>query len=174
MVEPVVHFSIPFCTLALSGASSRRAMFASFLALLPDLDVLAHLHRSVTHSALLVAAVAVPLVVLTWSTKYRIYAVLAAVGLASHLVLDLFSGYTPLLWPIYNQDMWLVIRSLVHIGSIPSVTLDVDMLTRPITFESFHTLDVPIFTSGGLVISSILLASVLLKNLGHSFREAQR
>lgn len=171
MVEPLLHFSIPFSAFVLSGTSSRRALFASFFALLPDLDVLAHVHRSMTHSMLVLAAIILPAVLLTWRTKYRTYALLAAAGRVSHVLLDLFVGYTPVLWPIYDKAVWLTVSSAAHIGSTPGITFSADILTRPMTFEPFEALDAPIFTSSGLILSAVLLTPVLITKLRRSFRK---
>lgn len=174
MSEPLIHFVIPFSAFTMSGISSRRAAFASLFALLPDLDVLTHVHRSMTHSILILAAIILPAVLLTWRTKYRIYALLAGAGLASHLALDLFSlGYTPILWPIYDQGVQLYVLSATHIDSGLGITFNAGILTQPATFE-FRALDAPIFTGEGLIIAIILLVPVLLTKLAKSHRQSHR
>ena len=173
MVEPLVHFSVAFSALAVSGSSSRKAAFAAFFALLPDLDVLLHVHRSMTHSILILGGIAFLAALLTWGTKYWIYVPLAAAGLVSHLLLDLFSGYTPVLWPVYNRAVQLIFSSVTHIGSTPTVTFRADVLTEPVRFEPFDSLDAPIFTSEGLIASAILLVPVLLTRVYKASRKTE-
>ena len=174
LVEPLVHFSIPFSAFALSGTSSRRALFASSIALLPDLDALVHVHRSMSHSILFLTAITLPALVLAWGTKYRVYVILAAAGLLSHVLLDAFSGYTPILWPVYGQTVWLVVASEAHIGSTLTITFHAAVLTEPIRFEPFTALDAPIFSSQGLIASAVLLTPIIITGLSKSFQTHAR
>lgn len=163
LVEPLLHFSIPFSAFILGGASPRKALLASSFAVFPDLDVLAHVHRSMSHSALVLVAIVVPVVILTSGTKYRNYVLLAAAGLLSHVLLDLFTGFTPVLWPLYDRSVWLLVSSATHIMTTPSITFSANMLTQPTSFDYFETMDAPLFTSTGLIISALLLTPVFIR-----------
>lgn len=66
-------------------------------------------------------------------------------SVASHLVLDIFAGYTPILWPLYGYL------------SSPSLTPSAQLLTKPITFQPFQSLDAPVFTGEGIILSAVLL-----------------
>jgi membrane-bound metal-dependent hydrolase YbcI (DUF457 family) len=87
----------------------KKALPISILAVLPDLDALFLVHRSLSHSLVVVLGVTVPLLLLTYKFKPRLqgYVLLALLAVASHLILDLFSGYTPILWPLYGYSVWI-------------------------------------------------------------------
>ena len=57
MVEPLLHFVVPFVSLRAVGVDLRKATFASLIALTPDLDVAFNTHRSPTHSAVVLGLV---------------------------------------------------------------------------------------------------------------------
>ena len=49
-MKPLIHFIVPFTALTLAGVEFRKALPISLLALLPDLDALFLVHRSLSHS----------------------------------------------------------------------------------------------------------------------------
>ena len=64
-MELLVHFVVPFVALMLAGVELRRALPISLFALLPDFDVFVFVHRSPTHSIVVMSMVAVPFLLLT-------------------------------------------------------------------------------------------------------------
>jgi len=164
-VEPLIHFMIPFAALTLYGLDLRKALPLSLLALLPDFDALFFVHRSFSHSIIVVVGFMAPILVLAYRFRPRLYsyAVMALLVLASHLVLDVFAGYTPILWPLYGYSIWIQAGLTVHMGSSPSLALRVELPTKPTTFQPFRGLDAPLFTGEGLILSIMLLIPVLLK-----------
>ena len=167
-MEPIIHFVVPFIALTFAGVRFRRALLSSLLALIPDLDALFLVHRSLSHSLIVVLTVIVPLLSLTYGFKPRLQGLcsLALMSLASHLVLDAFAGYTPIFWPLYAYSVWVQAGMVAHIGSSPSLALSAQLLTKPITFKPFPSLDAPLFTGEGLILSAILLMPVLLRVFG--------
>ena len=166
-MEPLVHFVVPFAALMLAGVEFRRALPISFFALLPDFDVLFLVHRSPSHSIIVMSMVAVPFLLLTYKFKLKVYgyALLAFASAASHLALDVFAGFTPLLWPLSGYSVWIKTELAGYIGSSPSLALSAQLLTEPITFQPFQSLDAPLFTGEGLIVSAVLLMPLLLKAL---------
>ena len=165
VVEPLLHFSIPFVASMLLEAKAKKALVLSMFALLPDLDVLFYVHRSFSHSALFILSIGGIAIALFWKTKYREYALLATVGSLSHVMLDLFTNYTPILWPLYNQSMWVVVESQVHMTSLPIPSLTASILTKPVFFKRFEASEASLFSSSGLAISAMLLALFFLRGL---------
>jgi len=164
-VEPLVHFVVPFVALMLAGVELRRALPISFFALLPDFDVLVFVHRSPTHSIVVMSMVAVPFLLLTYRFKLKVYgyALLAFASAASHLVLDVFAGFTPLLWPLSGYSVWIKTELAGYIGSSPSFLSSAQLLVEPTSFQPFQSLDAPLFTGEGLILSVVLLFPVLLR-----------
>jgi len=166
-VEPLIHFIVPFTALTLVGVKFRKALPISLLAILPDLDALFLVHRSLSHSLVVLLSVMVPFLLLTYKFKPSLYSYgfLGLMSVASHLVLDLFAGYTPILWPLYGYSAWIQVGLVAHVGSSPSLALSakVKVLTQPVTFQPFQSLDAPLFTGEGLILSVILIMPVLLR-----------
>lgn len=159
-MEPLVHFTVPFVALTLVGVSPKKAIPLALLALLPDLDALLLVHRSVSHSLVVMAAVMVPLMLVAY--RLRTWA-LAFFSLASHSFLDLFSGATPILWPLYDKAVDIQAALITHIGGSISFDANVKIWTEPINFSVGPSLDAPIFTGGGLVLSAVLISAVFFK-----------
>lgn len=165
LVEPLLHFAVPFASLRAIGLEWRKALFVSIFALVPDLDVLFHIHRSVSHSFVMLTIVTLPILAIFYKNKtITTLTLLAALGVSTHLVLDIFGAYTPLLWPISNQSIEILTSLDLHMGSLlPYFTLNLALLTRPSEFVVFQSLDAPLITGEGLAISLVLLVPCLIQ-----------
>lgn len=174
MLEPLIHFILPFVALTLSGVGWKRSLLFSFFALLPDLDIFILVHRSISHSLLVISGAALPLLFL--SRRFRPglqrYVLLAFLCTVSHLVLDVFAGYTPILWPLYMQLVWVKVEFSVHMSSLLSVSLNAGVVTKPTTFPQLQYIDAPLFTGEGLMVSAVLLAPILYRAVA-SFSRAR-
>ena len=152
MVEPLLHFVVPFVSLRSVGFDLRNSTLASLIALTPDLDVLFNNHRSPTHSLIVVGLVMLSLLALTWKRKTaRSLAMLAAFGVFSHILLDLFQTYTPKLWPLSSQSVQLW------------PNLEFHMWSRVLLWYPSSWLNAPLITAEGLGISLVLLGPTLAK-----------
>lgn len=163
MSELLIHFTVPFAlTSPILGV--KKALVVGFIALLPDVDALLHVHRSITHSLILTIIIAIPVVATVASIKPK----LASLGVASflavlsHLVLDVFQTYTPILYPLTQQSIHVDVNGGVIIGSGLNPYIKADIHTTPTDFTPFTQLDAPIFTSEGLAISIMLIAIPIL------------
>ena len=175
MVEALLHFAVPFASLRAMGLDWRRAILVSVIALTPDLDVLFLVHRSPSHSAVVLILVIVGLLFLSFlvptgkRSAVRSVIMLGAVGLVTHLVLDIFGTYTPILWPLLNDSYWLSTDFQLHIGSLPSITGSLKLLSEPTVFPSFDSFEAPVLTNEGLSVSLVLLVPsmiTILRNRG--------
>jgi len=159
LVEPLLHFVVPFASLRAFRIDLRKAALASLIALAPDLDVFFHVHRSESHSIIILAAIVIPLLLLTRNRKEaRAIVLLGTFGLITHLVLDLFQAPTPLLWPLINDSMMVSAKLDLRIGSGPIVTGSAGLVTGQSTIGFFSSFDAPLLTTQGLGISVVLLA----------------
>lgn len=163
-MEPLIHFIVPFAALTILGVQLKRALPISLVAVLPDLDVFFHVHRSFSHSLIVLLALSAPIMLLVWRTGLRKYAALGLLAALSHPVMDL-GYYTPLFWPLYGQSFMVLVDSAVRIASSPAIHLSVKVLTAPTVFSYFKTLDAPLFTGEGLMVFAVLSAAAVLKAL---------
>jgi hypothetical protein len=161
-LEPLLHFSIPLASLLLLGLKPREAFPLAFLGIVPDLDALLHVHRSLSHSFLFYIAVVLPPLLYSWyaGRGWEYHLVLAFAVLSSHSLMDLFSGYTPVLWPLMKNSYRINAGLNGHIGTGVSISGIWRLDNQPTEFTRFHTVDYPIFTSQGIITSVILLLPV--------------
>lgn len=175
MVEPLLHFAVPFASLRAVGVDIRKVLLASLVALTPDLDVLFQVHRSQSHSIVVLAVIVLPLLVLTRNRRtLRTLLLLCTFGLLMHLMLDMFQASTPLFWPLLNQSFYISTRLDLHIGSAPLITGSTRLVVEPTLIESFVSFDEPILTAPGLSVSLVLLAPTLVEILDRRFTLAKR
>lgn len=167
-MEPLLHFIAPLVALSLLGVRFKEALPLALLALLPDFDALLLVHRSLTHSLAILLAISLPILAILYLYRPRLLrpSLLALLSISSHLALDLFDGYTPLFWPLYDQSLWLRADLMAHIGSPPTLFISAQLLTRPVSFETLKYLDAPLFTGEGMILSIILLSPLLVRALG--------
>lgn len=99
MPELLLHFSIVFAVSApIIGV--RRALAAAFIALLPDIDALFHVHRFMTHSLVILSIIALAIILTSHKLgKKAKLATASGLALLSHPMLDAFQAPTPLLYP---------------------------------------------------------------------------
>ncbi|MEM2319734.1 MAG: hypothetical protein QXQ63_03185, partial [Candidatus Bathyarchaeia archaeon] len=84
-MEPLIHFTIPFVVLIVLGLSPKKALPLALLALIPDLDALFLIHRSLSHSIVVLAAVFIPLTIVAYALKKDMRTcALAFSSMASH------------------------------------------------------------------------------------------
>ena len=171
-MEPLIHFAVPFFVLTLFGLEWRKTLPLSLLALLPDLDALFLVHRSFTHSIIVVSIVAVVVLLLLQAFKpqFTKYGLMGLFSVTTHLVLDVFTGFTPIFWPLYGYSIWVKLDLTVHVGGTPSLALNAYLLTEPAEFQHLTSLDAPLLTGEGLILSMVLLIPLLAKTLKPSFR----
>lgn len=155
-----MHFSVVFALTA-PRLGVRRALLLSLIALTPDLDVLMRVHRSMSHSIIVLALAYVPilLAVYRFKSKYFRLAALGLLALLSHVIMDLFQTYTPVLYPILDRSLWVKFDGGVRIspnGLTPQLSAGVEQVQTD--FKPFETADAPVFTSYGFITSLMLTA----------------
>jgi membrane-bound metal-dependent hydrolase YbcI (DUF457 family) len=130
LVEPLLHFSVPFASLKAVGLDWRMVVFGSAVALAPDLDVLFRFPRYLGHSAAIVGFVLLAAALLTFlvpeqkrKTAQLVVAV-TAFAVTTRLLLDLFSGFTPLFWPLLNNSYAISSTVNLRISNVPAFGLD--------------------------------------------------
>ena len=167
MPEAALHFSVPFA-LAAPRLGLRKALLISLIALIPDLDVLFHVHRSMSHSIVVLTLAYVPILLVAYRLKREHFGLclIGLLALLSHPLMDCFQTYTPLFYPVLNRSVWVNVEGRLLISSEMSPPeLSVAVKDAPTIFKPFKMMDAPIFTSEGLIISLMLLAPTLIINL---------
>jgi dolichol-phosphate mannosyltransferase len=157
MPELLLHFAIPFALIA-PVLGIKRALLAGFVAILPDIDALMYVHRSLTHSIPLLMIPAILSLVTSWKVGKGSRTMSAcSLSLLSHPILDLFQSPTPILYPLSQHSYHLSVKmnTLISEKIVPEVSVRVNFETT--NFSKFQTFDAPIFTDVGFIISLMLV-----------------
>jgi len=160
--ELLLHFAIPFAAFSYFRRP-RKAFVASFIALLPDVDaLLVGVHRSASHSFVVVLALCGITLLLIRVVRPRLLGLglLATLGLSSHLLLDLFTTYTPIFWPLVGWSLFISLDGEVYVSESVNLKASLDLSTITTEFTPFTVLDAPVFRSEGFAVSLILIGSI--------------
>ncbi|MFP3951874.1 MAG: metal-dependent hydrolase [Candidatus Bathyarchaeia archaeon] len=162
-MEALIHFVVPFAALVLMGVRVVEAAPIALLGVLPDLDILFHVHRSPTHSLVLITLAAAPFIAVLWLTGSRNFphSLRGYLCAATHPVLDVFGGYTPVLWPLYGKSLWVESSVLVEYGSRMRMELSLELHRTPTRFPRRPVLTGALLTGEALMISLILVSAAL-------------
>lgn len=161
-MEPLTHFVLPLAALLLLGLDLRKAAPLALLGLLPDLDALLLIHRSISHSIAIMALLFLPL--LLYARRYRPdhqrTVILAFLVTASHPILDL-GGLTPILWPIYPYSISVRLALNGVLGEGMGLSPMVEIIQALPDFSKVTSIDCPLFTQEGLLLTVVLLLPIL-------------
>jgi membrane-bound metal-dependent hydrolase YbcI (DUF457 family) len=161
MPDLLAHYALSVLV-AKTRVSAKWALLLGLIGLLPDIDVLLRIHRWLTHSLVVITLVATPLLALIhlrWRGKFGL-ALLALLIVALHPVIDMFTGQTPILWPLIDS-VW--IRVLVN-GMTSSrgvtITASIAVITSRPSFTEREVVEGPIVTEVGTILA--VVATVVL------------
>lgn len=165
MPEPLIHFIIPFFLLIMLGLNVKKSILISSLAVFPDLDVLFGIHRSISHSVIFILALSIGLIlILSYLGIDKSEKLLILLVLLSHLFLDMFGGYTPIFWPIFDKSIYIFTEMTANMKNVLDLNLIFDIRLEKTVFYTVSG-DGPIFTGEGFGIALVLLTGLLLKNI---------
>ena len=166
-MEPLLHVAIPFVALVQLGVKPAKAAPLALLGVVPDLDALLLVHRSVSHSALILSLVWIPVLVLVffYRPEYRKVAVLGLLVLLSHPVLDVMGSSTPILWPLLETSIYIKLSLNGKVGEGVSLIPQVEVHRTATVFKQVSEIDYPIFTGEGLLLTLILITPIVLNML---------
>ena len=171
MPEPLLHFSIAFA-LSAPILGIRRALIVGLISLLPDLDVLFHVHRSMSHSIVLLSIIVAASILISYKIgRGAKFATVSGLGLLSHPLLDLFQSPTPVLYPLSHNSYHVSPKLSVTISNGIVFHLTFSIESEPVKFAPFHSMDAPIFTDIGFIISLLLISISVIYSTHLPYRE---
>jgi membrane-bound metal-dependent hydrolase YbcI (DUF457 family) len=165
MPEPLIHFIVPFSVLIMCGIRVKKSAFFASLAILPDLDVLFHIHRSFSHSIFFILLFCAPAIIIaTVKHSNMLYAVLiATLVILSHPFMDLFTYFTPIFWPLYDYSIYIIVELMTNMNNVSQLHLLFDIKLEPVVFYHTISMDAPIFTSQGIAATLVILIGLVLR-----------
>ena len=173
MPEPLIHFIVPFSVLIMCGMGVKKSAFFASFAILPDLDVLFHIHRSFSHSMFFILLFCAPIITLAAvkHSERTSDAIIATLVILSHPVMDLFTYFTPLFWPLYNKSIYIIAEMTTNMDNVSELHLLFDIKLEPVVFYQTVSMDAPIFTSEGVAATLVIFVGLFLR---HFFFEKER
>jgi len=142
-------------------------LVAALAGLLPDVGALLGFHRWATHSIVLAASAMLPLIAFAYAKRRR--GVLTLLALATllyiiHIVLDVFTSPTPLLWPLTSKAYAVTIDVEGVVTSTGfAATISVKVVSEATNFGKKHVVEGPLATPLGVATSITVLIAVLLE-----------
>jgi hypothetical protein len=162
-LEPLLHVVLPFTALVLGGVKPHKAAPLAVLGIVPDLDALFLVHRSISHSAVILSLAWAPILAITYfKPRYRKLGLLV---LLSHPVIDMMGSSTPILWPLLDTSIHISLSLNGKVGEGVSLIPRVEVQRTATVFKQVTSIDYPLFTGEGLTVSLLLLIPLALNLL---------
>jgi len=167
MPEPLIHFIIPLFLLIMLGFNLKKSVLISSLAIIPDLDVIFHVHRSISHSIIFILALTIPIILILNYLKIgkKSEMMIGVLVILSHPFMDMFGGYTPILWPLFDKSIYIFTQLTTNMNNVLDLNLIFKVNFDKTIFYKITGGDGPIFTSQGFGITLVLLIGLAMKNL---------
>ena len=163
MPDVLTHFAVVF------GATSpiygiKRGFIFGLFSVLPDLDVLFYVHRSISHSIVFLLLVSLPFIAFLWRFYRGLFwtGIGCLLALLVHPVFDVFGGFTPLFYPLMPDSLLIEVHGGVLFGSSFAPFVSVSVYTKPTVFEPFTEFEGVVFSGVSLPVSLVLILLPLL------------
>jgi len=171
----LAHYLVSYL-IARTIVEPRYALIIAFVGLLPDVDALLGVHRWITHSVLVALLASAPLLVLAHLSggRYVKVVLLALLLYTLHLVLDLFTGPTPILYPL-TDSLWIKVEvnglsTTTGITITPRITLET---VKP-DFTRQPVIEGPVVSETGIILAVVTLLTLILDQYQGEKRKHKR
>jgi len=160
MPDLLTHYATSLL-IATRALPLRHALLFALVGLLPDVDALLKIHRSATHSLLLVATAAIAIPALRHHAKH---AALALAIYALHIVLDIFTAPTPALWPLAGESYTITIKVDGTVTDKVAVTPHVEINAEPAHFTQVQAVERPLVSTTGIITATTTTALLAMEH----------
>jgi membrane-bound metal-dependent hydrolase YbcI (DUF457 family) len=149
----------------------RYAMLIALVGLLPDIDVLFRIHRWITHSLVITSIISliIAMITLFFFRRYFQIMILATILYILHIILDLFTASTPILWPIYNNAIMIKIGvdGILRSDKI-NIVFNSTLYYEPADFSQRDEIEGPLISGIGVILI-ITTMIILLVEYYHKY-----
>ncbi|MEM1526936.1 MAG: metal-dependent hydrolase [Ignisphaera sp.] len=166
MADILTHYVVSYILLR-RVFGLKLSLLIALVALLPDIDVIFRIHRWFTHSIIVLGLGVLCLVVLfTLHRGFRGFLLyLGAIALVYllHIVVDLFTASTPILWPLISESYHLKILVQGFVAAEDktiSIYPIMSVITSASNFTPRDSLEGPIATGLSIILA---LATLILE-----------
>ncbi len=169
MPDLLTHYAISYL-IASRIVKPKYALVIAIAGILPDIDALLRVHRWITHSLVLVIIVSLVLFLfskLTTINKHTYHVILLFILLyALHIVLDIFTGPTPILWPLTMSSYAVTMSICGTVGeAMIGVKPEVTIISTSNNFTQQQVLQGSIATDMGVIIAIGVTVTIFLEQL---------
>jgi len=163
----LTHYAVSYLVSS-RFASARYSIVLALVGLLPDLDALIGVHRGATHSLIIAGLIGLMAALLVRYTKpgYTWIPLLALTLYALHIVLDVFTAPTPLLYPLTSNSYMVSIgvNGFVAGGQI-SVKPQIALVSEPVDFTPRQVVEGPVVSGAGVIVAIGIGIALLAEKL---------
>jgi len=164
MPDLLTHYMASYLV-ARALVEPRRALLLAFVGLLPDVDALLLVHRWVTHSIPVALLALTPLLALTYAYRrgYVGVAVLAVLLYIVHVVMDVFTGLTPIMWPLAPAlAVNIGVNGVYGVDGV-RVTPGFEIIVGPVDFARRDSVEGPLVSETGLMLALVVALISLIE-----------
>lgn len=167
MPELITHYAV---SLLISSRvlSLKYAVLLALVGLLPDIDALFRIHRWFTHSIIIasLAFLTVYIVALKLKPKTPKLVITAYVLYSAHIILDIFTAPTPIIWPLTLMSyMFKVgIDGIISADGV-AITQNIKLDTTPADFTQRLMIEGPIISETSLTTAVAVATAVVVERL---------
>jgi hypothetical protein len=157
MPDLLTHYMVSYLV-ARALVEPRRALLLALVGLLPDVDALLLVHRWVTHSIPVALLASAPLLALTYAYRREYFgvAVLAVLLYTTHVVMDVFTGLTPIMWPLAPAlAVNIEVNGVYGVNGV-RVTPGFEVVVGPVDFARRDSVEGPLVSETGLMLALVV------------------
>lgn len=169
MMEVFYHFLFPYALLTLIGVKPKHAIPLAALAVTPDLDVLFYVHRSLSHSVVVILLVFAAPLLYTWLRRRSLfrYVLYGFLSVASHPVFDMLGGYTPILWPLYHKSIAISTQLQVMVNPTIHIEPSFNIFQTPTVFSHLTDWQATVFSGPAALMTALISLYLLWSAVSH-------
>ena len=165
MPDTLAHYALSYLV-ASRMVKPRYAVLFAPIGLLPDVDTVLRIHRWITHSLVFVAIIVlVGAIILNYYSPRHLEYILLATGLyVLHIITDVFTAATPILWPITNQAyMFRIEIDGVITNHSVNIEPQIELITKNADFTPKPVLEGPLITPVGIIVAVGTIAIIIIE-----------
>jgi len=144
----------------------KKSIFIAIFGLLPDIDAIFRVHRWISHSIVLASIIGVFTIILIYhyNQGYAKYSIMGLILYSTHIFMDLFTGYTPLLWPLTDKAYMinLDLNGIVSSGGI-GLSPEIILSSKLVDFSIRPQVVGPIVSNMGIIVTIGIFIIIILE-----------
>ncbi|MEM0361262.1 MAG: metal-dependent hydrolase [Sulfolobales archaeon] len=167
MPEIITHYAVSLL-ISSRTVSLKYAVLLALVGLLPDIDALFRIHRWFTHSLIIasLAFLAAYVIALKLKPKASKLVITAYILYSAHIILDIFTAPTPIIWPLTSMSyMFKVgIDGIISADGV-AITQNIKLDITPADFTQRPMIEGPIISETSLTTAVAVATAIVVERL---------